>query len=103
MGAQNDARGHGTAPGPYLGNSSLLLFFLLASGWSLLSQAQETDQGEGEMESCLALPSLPGWTPAMPTCIFIEDSVWGKRMKDRGATPRAHVIIQVCLHMDCLL
>lgn len=73
------------------------------SGWSLLNQAQETDKGKREMESSLALPSLPGWTPAMPMCIFFEDSVWGKRMKDQGGTPRAHVLIQVCPHMDCLL
>lgn len=35
----------GTAPVSYPGNNSLL-FFLLISGWSPLSQAQETDQGE---------------------------------------------------------
>lgn len=103
MGAQNDARGHGTAPGPYLGHSSLLLFFLLPSGWSLLSQAQETDQGEGEM-GVLPGSAFPARMDSSNAHVhFFEDSVWGKRKKDRGATPRAHVIIQLCLHMDCLL
>lgn len=78
MGAQNDAHRHGTAPDPYLGNSSLLLFFLLASGWSLLSQAQETDQGEGGdgVQTGSAFPARMD-----SRNFFFEDLVWGKRMK----------------------
>lgn len=72
-------RSSGSIPDP--ANNSSLLFSLLISGWSLLRQAQETDQGEMGDEAQPAYAFCARVDSSSVHLQFLENSVWGKSIK----------------------